>query len=85
MPDPTPYNACFIQSGTGKRAKPWLEAGQHSCAAEVHRRAQHGQGLDQSLVVAMWFKGLAELQASEQVQRDLTDPLALLSQHFKAD
>lgn len=68
-----------------KRAKPWLEGRQHSCAAEVHRRAQYGQGLDQSLVWAMWFKGLAEMQASEQVQTDLTDPLALLFQHFKAD
>lgn len=68
-----------------KRAKPWLEGGQHSCAAEVHRRAQYGQGLDQSLIGAVWFKGLAELQAFEQVQRGLTDPLALLFQYFKAD
>lgn len=40
LPDPTPCNACFPQSRTGKRAKPWLEE-EHSCGAEVHRRTQY--------------------------------------------
>ena len=44
-----------------------------------------GQGLDRSLVGAVWLKGVAELQESEQMHRDQTDPLALLFQHFKAD
>ena len=44
-----------------------------------------GQGLERSLVGAVWLKGVAELQESEQVHRDPTDPLALLFQHFKAD
>ena len=44
-----------------------------------------GQGLEWSLVGAVWLKGVAELQESEQVHRDPTDPLALLFQHFKAD
>lgn len=35
-----------------------------------------GQGLDQSLVGAVWLKRVAELQESEQLQRDRTEPLA---------